>query len=231
MLRATAAWLFFAVVYLFWRTYRFRSDGRAGVSAPKDGSKGYLLAVWHQNLFAGILAQTGRQHVVMVSRSRDGDFVSALCRHLGHYVARGSSRKGQIDKGGQQAKDEMITVLQSGVPGALTVDGPRGPAFEVKPGIIEMARVTGMPIVPYAPLPKRYWSFRSWDRFRLPKPFSCIDVHYGQPVHVPSDTAFDEFGRYQKQVADSLNALERAHGLGGSRLRSGVPATGGGQSR
>lgn len=210
MLKALAVALGYVVVRLLALTYRFRCQGTASIPAPA-GCQGYILAIWHQNLFAGILAQTGRKHVVIISRSRDGEPVSELCTRLGHHVSRGSSKKGDIDKGGKQAKDEMIEMLRAGLPGALTVDGPRGPAHVVKPGIIEMARATGLPIIPYVPLPARCWSFRSWDRFRLPKPFSRIDVHYGTPLHVPQDTAFDGFACYQQQIADALDEIERTH--------------------
>lgn len=189
-------------------SYRFRFAGVAGLRPP-EGCPGYILAIWHQNLFAGILAQTGRKHVVIISRSRDGEPVTMLCELLGHHVARGSSRRDHRDKGGKDAKDEMILMLRSGLPGALTVDGPRGPAQKVKPGIIEMARTTGLPIVPYLPMPSRYWSFPSWDAFRLPKPFTRIDVHYGAPIHVPADTAFDGFDHYQCLVADALRTIEQ----------------------
>jgi lysophospholipid acyltransferase (LPLAT)-like uncharacterized protein len=201
MLLALGYWLVRALA----STYRFRyAGGRRSPAAPS-----YILAIWHQNLFAGILAQTGRPHVVMISRSRDGEPVSVLCTRLGHRVARGSSRKRDVDKGGREARDEMIEILRSGLPGALTVDGPRGPARVVKPGIIEMARATGLPIVPYLAMSKRCWTFRSWDAFRLPKPFTHIDVHYGEALFIPPDTPPASFAAYQQQIAASLDALER----------------------
>jgi lysophospholipid acyltransferase (LPLAT)-like uncharacterized protein len=188
-------------------TYRFRSE-RPPLARSIGAQSGYLLAIWHQNLFAGILAQRSR-HCVIVSRSRDGDPVSYLCRKLGHEVVRGSSRKKDgRDKGGKLAKDEMIERLCAGLPGAVTVDGPSGPAFVVKPGIIEMARLAGIPIVPYLTLPRRYWSFPSWDAFRLPKPFTRIEVCYGAPIQVPRDAEFADFPRYQAAIADALAVLE-----------------------
>ncbi len=201
----------YALVRLFHLSYRFRCPDRRTLSGP-PGAEHSILAIWHQNLFAGILAQTGRRHVVIVSRSRDGDPVARVCAGLGHTVCRGSSRKGSVDKGGKQAKDEMIAELKGGLPGAVTVDGPRGPIFEVKPGIVEMARQTGLPIVPYLPLPQRYWSLGSWDAFRIPVPFTRIDVHYGRPIRVPQDTKFEQFPQYQEQVAASLRDLEHRHG-------------------
>lgn len=202
MIKSLLLRLAYLCVRLLASTYRFETVG----ASPPAG--GYLLAIWHQNLFAGILAQTGHPHVVIVSRSRDGDPVAFLCQRLGHRAVRGSSAKRGVSKGGKEAKDEMIEVLKSGLPGAVTVDGPRGPAFEVKPGIIEMARLSGLPIVPYAALPARRWVFSSWDAFRLPKPWSRIAVRYGTPIAVPPQTAPAEFAGFQQRVADGINALD-----------------------
>jgi len=194
-----------AVVWLLLRSYRFR-HGDAPLAGRTDGA--YILAIWHQNLFAGILAQTGHPHVVMVSRSRHADPLSYVCRRLGHTVVRGSSRRGQRDKGGQEARDQMVEVLQRGVPGAITVDGPVGPAHEVKRGIIDMARHTGLPIVPYAVVAHRYWSFRTWDRFRLPKPFSKIDIRYGAPLWVAADATPAQISDLQSLLATRITALD-----------------------
>lgn len=225
MFKLLLAALAFGVVRALMATYRFRFQGAARRADPLDCPR-YILAIWHQNLFAGILAQTGRRHVVIVSRSGDGDPVSFLCKRLGHRVSRGSSKRGSRDKGGKQAKDEMIDILNSGLPGAITVDGPRGPAQVVKPGIIEMARQTGLPIVPYLPLPRRYWSLKSWDRFRIPKPFTRIDIHYGAPLHVPRDTPFEAFAGIQQAIADALVDIEQRHGAAALRPALGSAVSG-----
>ncbi|MCF8059716.1 MAG: lysophospholipid acyltransferase family protein [Bacteriovoracaceae bacterium] len=175
------------LVRLFDLTYRYRFhnsevlENAAGLSEKGN----YLLAIWHQNLFQGILAQSTRKYVVIVSRSKDAEPVAYTCQKFGHSVARGSSRsKTGVDKGGRIAMEEMVDLLKSGLPGAVTVDGPKGPAKKVKPGIIVMAKKAGIPIIPYAPLARNYWQFNSWDNFRLPKPFSIIDIYYGEPLTV-----------------------------------------------
>jgi lysophospholipid acyltransferase (LPLAT)-like uncharacterized protein len=207
MLKSLAPPAGYAVVRLLASTYRFRcaaGSPKAALAVPGC----YVLAIWHQNLFAGILAQSHRPHCVMVSRSRDGDWVSYLCKKLGHHVLRGSSRRNGVDKGGREAKDEMVEALQMGLPGAVTVDGPKGPAHQVKPGIVDMARLSGLCIVPYLPLPRHYWSFPSWDAFRLPVPFTRIDVHYGEPIVVPPEIEGASFSAFQQQLAAALVALE-----------------------
>jgi len=172
--------IIYFIVRLFHLTYRFRFQNPEALP-----EKGYILAIWHQNLFQGILAQTGKEYVVIVSRSKDAAPVAYTCKKLGHKVALGSSRsRDGRDKGGKQASEEMVQILKEKVPGAVTVDGPKGPPKKVKPGIIAMAKKADIPIIPYAPIARSYWEFKSWDKFRLPKPFSIIDVHYGKPIDV-----------------------------------------------
>ncbi|MAF77410.1 MAG: hypothetical protein CME60_04555 [Halobacteriovoraceae bacterium] len=188
-------------------TYRYQIvSGAENLQKARElsPSRGYLFAIWHQNLFQGITAQTGDQHVVIVSRSKDANPVAYTCRKLGHVVCRGSSRaKDGRDKGGKVAMEEMVQVLQKGLPGAVTVDGPKGPAKEVKPGIIAMAKKSQTAIIPYAPLATSYWEFKSWDRFRLPKPFSKINISYGEPILV----ADEDFSHYQELLKEKLNQI------------------------
>ncbi len=121
---------------------------------------------------------------MIVSKSKDAEPVAYTCQRLGHKTALGSSRKGNVDKGGAAAKAEMIELLKMGYPGAVTVDGPRGPALKVKRGIIEMAKESGAMIVPYTIKAQRKITFNSWDNFQLPLPFTRIKVFYGRPVDV-----------------------------------------------
>lgn len=193
--------LIYLIVRLFHLTYRFKT-----VSGTLPEEDNYLLAIWHQNLFQGILAQTGRKYVVIVSRSKDAEPVAYTCKNLGHEVARGSSRsKDGRDKGGKVAAEEMIEYLKSGLPGAVTVDGPKGPAKKVKAGIISMAQKANIPIIPYTPLARSFWEFNSWDKFRLPKPFTTIDIYYGKPLHV-SNMPMEEA---MALVEEELTLLDR----------------------
>ncbi len=133
------------------------------------------------------MAQTGKTHVVIISKSKDAEPVSYTCNKLGHITKLGSSKKRMVDKGGKLAKDEMIEVLRTGIPGALTVDGPKGPALEVKPGIIDIAKKADVMIVPYTLAFSSYWECNSWDKFRIPKPFCKILISYGSPIDVSSE--------------------------------------------
>ena len=184
-------------------TYRYSyHQNEVLLDLKKNKDKNFVLAIWHQNLLSGILAQTGKAHVVIISKSRDADPVAYACKKLGHIIMRGSSKKGEVDKGGKLAKDEMIESLKKGIPGAVTVDGPKGPVFLVKPGIIDMAKKANVVIVPYAIGLSSYWQFCSWDQFRLPKPFSKILISYGEPIDVSDESI--EFCDYQKSIEVAL---------------------------
>jgi lysophospholipid acyltransferase (LPLAT)-like uncharacterized protein len=206
-LLAKFLWLFASALNA---SYRYRYDGFDNIKKAQKESKhgNYLFAIWHQQLLQGNLAQKDVPHVVMVSRSKDADLIAYTCKKLGFTACRGSSTRGGVNKGGKQAKQEMIELLKSGIAGAVTVDGPKGPAKQPKAGIIDMAKRSGHPIIPYAAVPEKYWEFNSWDKFRLPKPFTRIMVTYGDPIFVPEETDYEEFDKIKTQLKEALDNAE-----------------------
>ena len=202
LLLLTSAFIF-VITRLLHMSYRYRYENNGVLQTLKNNHQNFIFAIWHQNLFAGILAQTGLQHIVIVSKSNDAEPVAFTCKHLGHLVVIGSSRKGLVDKNGKEAKEEMIECLKDGHPGAVTVDGPKGPVFKVKPGIIDMAKKSKALLVPYVVCPQSYWQFKSWDSFRLPKPFSKILVSYGEPIKVNEDN--ESYEEDQTKLENALN--------------------------
>ena len=92
---------------------------------------------------------------------------------------------GTDSRGGGRALIDMAHVIRRGTDAALAIDGPRGPAYRAKPGIIVLAKVSQRPIVPVVTTAKHYWQFQSWDRFRLPLPFTWTMVTGANPIHVP----------------------------------------------
>lgn len=175
-------YIIYFIALILKSTYRFEYRGEEELLKLKKEKRNYLLAVFHQNLLPAIFAQIKDSYVVIVSRSRDADSVAYTCEKLGHKVTRGSSRRNGKDKGGKEAKDEMVDWLKKNYPGAVTIDGPKGPAKKVKPGIVKMAMESNAVIVPYTVKAKHYIEFKSWDRFQLPLPFTKIIVHYGKPI-------------------------------------------------
>ena len=188
-------------------TYRYQFIDATNKEKAKGLSphQTYVFAIWHQNLMAGILAHSTPhdKFTMIISESKDGEFAAQTSIKFGHSPVRGSS-----SKGGKRAMLEMIKNIEAGFSGAITVDGPRGPRFKVKFGIIEIARQSEIAIVPLCPYPSNYWFFKkSWDQFRIPKPFTKITVVFGDPIYIPKDseTTIEEFS---KIVAQRISSLE-----------------------
>lgn len=187
-------------------SYRYKFINREIFEGSKNHhpQKIHACAFWHQNIIATFLAHLGEHYVIMASASKDGELIANAIKWVGHHPVRGSSKRG-----GAQALELMIEKMKKeNLSSVLTVDGPRGPARKCKRGVIELARQTGALIQPIHARADRYWTFNSWDKFRLPKPFSTITVVYGEPIAVPSNTGPEELTHYQEKVETVLNRLE-----------------------
>lgn len=183
-------------------TYRYHFIGldnkaRAIESNP---AKTFVYSVWHNNLVATILGHIGQPFTMVISESKDGELVAVTCEKFGYKPSRGSSTRG-----GKKALLEIIKNVKAGRFGAMAVDGPKGPVYEVKPGVVEIARQCGCPILPTSSYASSMWVFeKSWDKFRLPKPFSKIVLVIGEPIFVPSEVTREEFESIQKLVAQKM---------------------------
>ncbi|HUJ73749.1 MAG TPA: lysophospholipid acyltransferase family protein, partial [bacterium] len=127
-------------------------------------SRPYILCVWHNTILYFIYVLGPLDLPVMISRSSDGDDITWVANRFGFTGVRGSPALG-----GPQAMREMLRALAGGRNVVITPDGPRGPRYELKPGVTALARRKGLPIVPLTYSAPRRWEFGSWDRMRLPK--------------------------------------------------------------
>ncbi|OFV81845.1 MAG: hypothetical protein A2Y78_02025 [Acidobacteria bacterium RBG_13_68_16] len=180
-----------------WRlTVRVEARNREVLTSP------YVLALWHGRMIGSLMDNFDTGCVAMVSRSNDGALAAGIAEQLGIVAARGSS-----SRGGREALSEMEDMMRGGaVPfGALTVDGPRGPWREVKPGVIALARRLRAPLIPITFSCRRAWVLRSWDRMVLPRPFAKVVVAYGEPW--PPERLAGESTDVLRGVAQAINAL------------------------
>lgn len=164
-------------------SWRVRVEGAAVLDERAAAGEPWLLAVWHGKLLT-CLPHFGRYGpFTMISQSRDGDRISAVAGALGVVPVRGST-----SRGGSRALLQAVRLLRSGHPGAHIVDGPRGPAQHIKPGLLLMAQRSGAPIVPlYAGSSRRWVAERSWDRMEVPLPFSRVLYRLGPPRGISRD--------------------------------------------
>lgn len=141
-----------------------------------------LLSLWHGRMFLPIDAHRRQGIVTMASKSGDGDIITGWLQNNGYMVMRGSTTRG-----GSEALRHMVYHVRAGHDAALTVDGPKGPARVVQPGVVRLARLTGAWILPISFSSSWPLFFRSWDRYLVPKPFSCNFVSYGEPFPIGSE--------------------------------------------
>lgn len=188
-------------------TYRYEFIGLDNKERARELSsqKTFAYALWHQNLVGAIFSHIGREKFTMViSESKDGELVAVTCEKLGHKPARGSSTRG-----GKKALIEIVRNMNQGFPGAVTVDGPKGPAHVVKPGIVEIARLCGCAILPLSPYSSSNWVFKnSWDQFRIPKPFSKIVVVIGEPILIDKSISRDHFDQLALEIGKKIEQGE-----------------------
>jgi lysophospholipid acyltransferase (LPLAT)-like uncharacterized protein len=172
----------------------------------KDGDK-LVVALWHQRFFL-VIRYAGRfggyQPSAIISQSRDGELIAQLAKALHFRPIRGSS-----SKGGKAAMDALVEDLSHHSCAIHAVDGPRGPKGVVKPGLIRIAQRSGAAIVPVYISCSRVWKLKSWDQFLIPKPFSRILVHWGDPIDLPENMDSETFEKYRLEIEQRMQDGQR----------------------
>ncbi|MCG6192570.1 lysophospholipid acyltransferase family protein [Leptospira sp. FAT2] len=162
-------------------TSRRVNIGDEGLVKLRKEKKPYILSIWHTNVLYSPYLNKNAGAAVLISESKDGDFINEVVHRFGNYSIRGSS-----SKGGSKALKALFVHLKKNLPAAITPDGPRGPAFVVQPGLIACAQVSQIPIVPMHYECTRQWiAEKAWDKHRIPKPFTTFVVSYGEPIFIP----------------------------------------------
>lgn len=202
------AWLFVKALI---STYRFEREGlEHHETARKYHPKGAMvIGCWHEQMIAFLSVHSGTfPYMAMASRSKDGEYAAFIAKKMGFIPVRGSSRKRGKEKGGKEAIDTYISNMNEGGRGGITVDGPKGPRHTCKPGIVLIAQQTQTMILPGAAFAQKYWEFNSWDKFKIPKPFTRIKLRYAEPFAVPSELTANQIGEACRKVEDSIKKLE-----------------------
>jgi lysophospholipid acyltransferase (LPLAT)-like uncharacterized protein len=206
-----AAWLVFLTIRAVAITLRYRWNDRSGLfhgSAVEPS----IYCVWHNRLALCLIAYYGYARkrsqtpgmAAMVSASKDGAFLAAILERFKVQPVRGSS-----SRRGPQALLELTSWSERGYDLAITPDGPRGPCYVVQEGIISLAQLTGLPIIPFS-----YhlgWKIRvkSWDRFQIPLPFSRCEMNVQKPIRIPRGASAAEREALRLQLERTLKELSR----------------------
>jgi lysophospholipid acyltransferase (LPLAT)-like uncharacterized protein len=196
---------------------------RYSVSIEEGGPRHWYVAsviypFWHRCLIPACFLWRHKRIAVLTSTSFDGEYIARILKRFGYAPVRGSSTRG-----GVRGLLGMQQELESGHSIAFTIDGPKGPMYEAKPGPVLLARVTGLPIVCFHIALQDPWVLtKSWDRFMVPKPFSRALLRISRLIYVPGDA--EDLGLYHAEMQSSLDrAREYAEANVGRAQQVGGP--------
>lgn len=174
----------------------------------KGSRSGHIVAgSWHRHsIFLFYFFRNLGSRAIMISRSMDGELTARIATRLGYTPIRGSS-----SKGGGKALTAMMDFLNTSAEKRLCgtpVDGPKGPARQMKKGMLALAKETGALFIPMTCSGNRVFTLKkAWDKTILPKPFSRMVVDFDEPVFIPKDVTDEEFEKIRQHLEETLNRL------------------------
>lgn len=181
------------IARLLFMTLRVRIVDQAGLT--KESPKFPLIfTFWHNRILAITIAHmrhypSDRKGVaVLTSPSKDGEILAEVMACFNMGAIRGSS-----SRRGSRALHECVDRLNSGADLAVTPDGPKGPRYSLGPGLILLAQKTQARILPMHVKFHRALELKSWDGFRIPLPFSRLDITIAPYETIPETTTEEAF--------------------------------------
>jgi len=165
------------IIRLLYRLTRIEFIGEDHPRAFWQRGEAVILAFWHDQLLLMVQGYRGPGARILISASKDGELIARTMEHFGQGAVRGSS-----NRGGRQAFRELVELARQPYDLVFTPDGPKGPRHQVKQGVVQLARLSGRPVVPMAFAASRGHRFASWDRFLLPYPLGRGVYAFGPPM-------------------------------------------------
>jgi len=176
-------------------------NGTVMQSSPDEGPN-IVASFWHYSIIFILYMVRKYPATVMVSASRDGEYIARLAEEFGFRPVRGSR-----NNKGVEALKGMLRGVKQGDSGAVVADGSQGPPRVAQPGALLVAAKTGRPIVPIVWSASSYYTINSWDKTAVPKPFSRVDVFFGEPLYIPRTLSAEELESYRCILENQLNEL------------------------
>ena len=198
--QSLACWIGAQYIRFVFYTTRWNREGFGRMRQMRRRNKPFIMAFWHGRLL--MMPYAWRSPIpfrMLISAHADGRLISKTVGHMGIDTIKGSTKKG-----GAAAFKAMASTLKSNGYVGITPDGPKGPYMQVSPGVIQLARLTGVPIFPATYAVKRRKVINSWDRFILAWPFNKGTIIWGKPVTVQKG---DDISRKQRELEKEMVAI------------------------
>lgn len=188
------------------KTCKLKIAGHEHVEKLREQKVPIIYAYWHRHIFVTIYRFMNTGARPLISLSEDGEIVAQIAVEFGMNPVRGSS-----SKGGAKAFLKLLnTIKESNSEVLITADGPKGPLKQIKDGTILLAQKTGSMIVPIAWHASRVKILdKTWDKFKIPLPFSTITYAYGKPCLIAPDAAKDDYCLLKADLKKAIDTLEK----------------------
>lgn len=188
------------IFYLWCFTIRSRNKNPEGEKYFKNRT--YILTLWHSRIFYLFYHFRRQDYQLLISPSKDGDWLANLAGLMGYSVIRGSSYKKAVP-----AARSLIKLLRRNQRIIIVADGSRGPRHKAQPGSVQLASMTGVPVIPITYDADHRIELSSWDRFVLPLPFTRCTVNFGPPIDVPHKADEAVILEKQNELESALNQI------------------------
>ena len=200
---------FHVFINLIGYTCRKKYIGLEHLEVLKKNKQNWIYASWHNNVSIGAWELRNQNVAIMVSESVDGEMIARAVHALGNKTIRGSTSRGAV-----RVFMKMLKWIKQGNNAGITPDGPRGPKYQLQSGVIALAQKAKVPLVPFDIQSTNQWVFeKSWDTHKLPKPFSTMVIHYGEPFYVPPKLSEQELvdisAKFEKIMIDQTKIVDR----------------------
>ena len=202
-----------AVLYLevLWLTCRFRFVGLDRLVGLVKEHTAVIPVCWHQHLLVCARFMVDRRVKplkpgFLISPSVDGEAPTMLAHSYGAYVVRGSGTYTPV----QAVRGAYAVIKREGISTAMTPDGPRGPRFQFKPGAINIAQLSGKPVIPMAFAARPAKVMKTWDKFVVPYPFGKICIAFGEPYFPPREMSAEQLEEAQREMERRMHETFRA---------------------
>jgi lysophospholipid acyltransferase (LPLAT)-like uncharacterized protein len=194
-------WAGYWIIRLIGPTLRVCISFEPGAQETLD-QRPLIASFWHSCMIPATYLCRDLGVRVMSSNSYDGEYMGRIIRKFGFVAVKGSSSRNAVRAllGLRRALDQGWTV-------AFTLDGPRGPRRQVKPGPVALGRSSGIPLTMFHAAVDQAWVLNTWDRLMIPVPFSRVLLRFGTLIRIPRDASNEELEGYNAELQSSLDRV------------------------
>lgn len=192
--------LVYYIIMLIKLTLKIEIIGKENMEEDKP----YVLALWHNKVVATVLALGFiKKRAGLASPSADGELISVPLEKLGYKMIRGSSGKDSV-----KGLVQLIKAVKEGYTIGTPLDGPKGPRFEAKQGMMYVAQKSGRPMVFMGAAYSKKWVLsKTWDKCQIPKPFAKVVCVISEPFYLEKSIPVEDYKEIVEKKLNDINEV------------------------